>query len=157
MLPEIKTAINASDAVFGIALLFSAIGALPAMLFTGAIVKKFNRWTLSLSLFAFAITTLLLSFVDSPFALAGILFLIGAASGALDVIMNAGVATLEEVTGKKYFNIAHAAFPLAVIVASPGVGLARQFGIDCKVIITTLTLFICLAAFFCLWLEAENR
>ena len=142
LLPAIKTMIGISDGMLGTALLGITIGAILSMLGTGWIVKKFNKWALCGTLIYFAGAIAALTVVDSVITLGLVLFFVGSASGMLDVIMNSGIATLESLTGKHYFNYAHAAFPIAVIITSPTVGWARQSGIEVEIILLVMAAIV---------------
>lgn len=133
LLPAVKSLAGASDAALGVVLLCVAVGALPAMLLVGPLVDRFGNRALGASLGLFGLSILgipaVLWAAASPWALGLALLLVGATSGAVDVTLNAAVAGMEAATGRRLFNQAHAAFPLAVVIASPCVGLARQAGI----------------------------
>ncbi|MCG8569321.1 MAG: MFS transporter [Spirochaetes bacterium] len=148
LLPEIKLMTGISDGTLGKILIGISIGALLSMLGTGMVLKKFSKWVLTGSLLFFALSIATLCLVKSPVFLLIVLFFIGSSSGALDVIMNSGVAVLEAQTGKKYFHIAHSAFPIAVIITSPTVGMARQLGIDFKIIVLVIFFIISMIALF---------
>lgn len=75
----------------------------------------------------------------------------------LDVIMNSGVATLESLNNKNYFNYEHAAFPVAVIITSPAFGLARQMGISIKLILLIKAAIITFVGFLSLKLKLNYQ
>jgi Na+/melibiose symporter-like transporter len=156
LLPAIKTITGATDAMLGKALLGTAIGAVPTMFGAGMLIKKFSKWSLFTGLIFFSMSIAALTIVNSPLTLAIVLLFVGASSGALDVIMNSGVAVLESTTGKRYFNYAHAAFPIAVIITSPIVGLARQFEINIVIILLTMSAIIAATAFASLRLKVDS-
>jgi Major Facilitator Superfamily len=56
------------------------------------------------------------------------LLVLGAASGATDVAINADGVRAEEASGQPLMNLAHAGFSLAVVVASLSVGALRALG-----------------------------
>jgi fucose permease len=157
LLPAVKAATGATDAMLGTALVGITIGAIPAMLGTGIIIKQFSKWVLFFGLIFFAASISAITLVTSPLNLAIVLFFIGSSSGMIDVIMNSGVATLESLTGKHYFNYAHAAFPVAVIITSPLVGVARQIGIDINLIILVIAAIVAFAGLLGLRLEIPNK
>lgn len=146
LLPAIKAATGASEAVFGTALLGVATGALPAMLLFGPLVDRFGRWALAASLGLFGASIVPIAFARSPLTLAVCLVGLGATSGTLDIALNARVAALEAATGRRLFNLAHAVFPLAVVLTSPAVGLARQLGVGAAPILVALSAASLLAA-----------
>ncbi|HYO53913.1 MFS transporter [Archangium sp.] len=146
LLPAIKVATGASDAVFGAVLFGVAAGALPAMLLFGPLVDRFGPWALMASLGLFGASIIPIAFANSPLSLALCLVGLGATSSAVDIALNARVAALEAATGRRLFNMAHAVFPLAVVLASPAVGLARQLGVGTTPILTALAAASLLAA-----------
>ena len=94
LLPAVKTAIGATDKSLGFALIGITVGALPAMLGTGIIVKRFSKWVLFYVLLFFAGSIAAITLVNTPLTLAFVLFFVGASSGMLVVVMNSGVTTL---------------------------------------------------------------
>ena len=146
LLPAVKLEAHASDAILGATLLFVAVGALPAMLFMGRLIDRFGSRVLIVSFFLFAGAVSLLAFVHSPLLLAIVLLLIGASSGALDVCLNSASASLEKVTNKKLFNKLTAAFPIAVVFASPLAGFARELHVHLTTIFLTVSIIIIFVA-----------
>lgn len=146
LLPAVQARAGASDAVLGAVLLAVAVGAVPAMLAAGALVDRLGGRVTAASLVLFAAAIAVLGWVRGPVPLALALLLLGAASGAVDVALNARVAGFEAATGRKLFHQAHAVFPLAVVVTSPAVGLARQAGAGPRVILLALAGVALLAA-----------
>ena len=130
LLPEVKTVVGAADGPFGLALLAVGAGALPAMLIAGRVWGPSGRSLLIVTLVCFGFAALLPLVATTLPVLALALFLIGAASGALDVAMNADIADLEARTGRALMFGAHALFSLAVLVAAIATGLAREAGAD---------------------------
>jgi len=157
LLPAVKTAIGATDKSLGFALIGITVGALPAMLGTGLIVKRFSKWVLFYVLLFFAGSIAAITLVNIPLTLAFVLFFVGASSGMLDVVMNSGVATLESLTDKDYFNYAHAAFPVAVIFTSPTVGYVRQSGVNKNIILLVMAGIIALVGLINLKLDMKDN
>ncbi|MDC0714796.1 MFS transporter [Stigmatella sp. ncwal1] len=145
LLPAVKGATGASERELGLSLLGVATGALPAMLLFGPWVDRLRNRALPLTLAAFAVSVVPLGLVTSPWALGIALIFVGATSGALDIALNARVAALEAAMGRKLFNMAHAAFPLAVVLASTGAGLGRQLELPLPLLISVLALSVFLA------------
>jgi len=128
LLPDIKSQVAAADAEFGLALLAAGAGALPAMLLTGRLWRRFGWWLLPASALGFSLACLGPSFASAPWQLALALAGIGAASGALDVAMNAAVSDVEAARRARLMYGAHALFSLAVLLASVTTGVARELG-----------------------------
>ena len=128
LLPAVQRHVGASKSQLGLALLFVAVGALPAMLATGAIVDRLGRNVVAPALLLFAAAVVGPGFAPSLVVLGLSLVGVGVASGALDVAINAQASSLEEATGRRIMPVAHALFSAGLVVASVSVGLARQAG-----------------------------
>jgi MFS family permease len=146
LIPDIKRQAGASDGELGVAMLVSGIGAILAMLIVGRLWRRFGWQLLPVTGLFFAAAALGLPLAGSTLTLAGALFLIGAGSGSLDVVMNAAVSDVEARDGARLMYGAHALFSLAVLVASICTGLARQAGTGPWPIIGTVTVLIALVA-----------
>ena len=140
LLPDIKMRVGASDAEFGLALLGAGVGALPAMLLTGRLWRRLGWWLLPATLFAFGLAAITPLLASTPAALAGALVLIGAASGSLDVAMNAGISDVEVAANRKLMYGAHALFSLGVLVGSVVTGLVRGAGAGPNEVLPLVTL-----------------
>ena len=127
LLPSTQAATGVSKGELGIALLFVGLGSLPAMASTGMLVDRWGAIVLPGSLAALAAAAVLPAFAESLPALSAALLVLGAASGAADVAINAEVAALEAATRRTFMPLAHALFSLGVIVGALATGLARQF------------------------------
>ena len=128
LLPAVQTAVGASKGELGLALLFIAIGSLPAMLLTGRALDRRGHRLLPWVLAALAAAAVLPAFAESPATLAVALLALGAASGAVDVGINGAVAELEASRGTRLMHLAHALFSAGVLVGALAVGLARELG-----------------------------
>ena len=128
LVPAIQTAVGATKGELGLALLFVALGALPAMLLMGGQVDRRGPRVLPAVLTGLAVAAVLPAFADSVAALAAALFILGVASGAVDVAINGAVAELEARRGARLMQIAHGLFSAGVLVGAIGVGLAREAG-----------------------------
>jgi len=129
LLPLVKRETGLGEGELGVALLAVGAGALPAMLLVGSLADRLGTSAVGVSALAFALAAPLPALADSQLSLAAALAAVGAASGALDVTMNAAVSELEA-GGARLMNAAHAIFSAAVVAASVAVGLARQAGAD---------------------------
>ncbi|GGP55527.1 MFS transporter [Saccharothrix coeruleofusca] len=129
LLPGLIEQVGATEAQFGLALFGIPVGALPAMVATAPLARALRAWTLPVVLVAFAVACALPGLATSPLALAASLLLVGATSGAIEVALNTTTAAHEARDGVRLFNKVHAATPLAMVLAAPAVGLARQNGV----------------------------
>ncbi|MFI6539268.1 MFS transporter [Nonomuraea sp. NPDC050547] len=130
LLPAIKEQLAISTADLGLALSGVPVGAIPAMALAGRLARGRERAGLTTATALFGLSILVVAWAagGSPYLLAGALLLLGAASGALDVTLNLATGRAERQSGRRLFQPVYAAFPLAVIVAAPATGLARELG-----------------------------
>ena len=147
LLPEVKDQIGATDSEFGLALFGIPFGALPAMVITGKLVSRLRERALPLVLLAFAVACALPGWTYSPVTFAASLVLVGATSGAIEVALNATTAAHEARDGVRLFNKVHAATPLAMVVAAPSVGLARQFGASSRAVLLVIAALVLVSAY----------
>jgi MFS family permease len=126
-LPLVQSHAGASDSELGLALLCIGAGALASMRPAGALVDRAGPWLLPVVVAIFAGTAVLPALATSATALAGALLVLGAASGAVDVAINADAAHAEA-DGRPAMNLAHALFSASVVGASVLVGLLRTAG-----------------------------
>ncbi|HEX3318284.1 MAG TPA: hypothetical protein VHR88_09710, partial [Solirubrobacteraceae bacterium] len=92
VLPAVKAGAGATNAQLGLALLCVAVGALGAMVLTGALADRFGRRATAGAFVGFAAAVCLPALAESVVALAAALLLLGALSGAVDVTINGAVA-----------------------------------------------------------------
>ena len=130
LLPAIKEQTGASVAELGVALLFVAAAALPAMFATGLLLDRLGPRILPLSAVLFGLAVLLPGFADSVWELVLALILVGAASGALDVSINFGATSIEACGGAPIMQKAHASFSGGFLVGSVFAAIAREAGVD---------------------------
>jgi MFS family permease len=146
VLPAIKEQTGASIGQLGIALLFIAGGALPAILTTGFLIDRFGPRLLPLSGIGFAVAATLPGLTNSVWTLALALAVLGATSGALDVAINFGAARVEACGGAPIFLKAHAFFSGGFLVAAVLSGLAREVGSEALPILIAAALLVLASA-----------
>ncbi|MGH2997214.1 MAG: MFS transporter, partial [Gaiellaceae bacterium] len=118
LLPAVKEQTGASVSELGVALLFIAVAALPAMLATGLLIDRFGPRLLPLTSLFFAAAVVLPGFAQSAWELALALVFVGACSGALDVAINVAASGIEISGGGRVMQKAHALFSAGFLVAS---------------------------------------
>ena len=128
LLPAIQAGVGASKGELGLALLFVAVGALPAMLLTGRALDRRGPRILPRLLAGAAVAAVLPAFAGSVATLAAAVLLMGAFSGATDVAMNAAVSELEARRDTRLMQLAHALYAAGVLAGALAVGLARELG-----------------------------
>ncbi|MET7304995.1 MFS transporter [Embleya sp. NPDC005575] len=146
LIPTLKDELALDDRQLGLALFAVPVAAVPAMLLTGPLARRLGPRTLPLVTAAFALGTLAVAVVGSRWTFAAALLLIGAASGAIEVALNATTAAREALTGERLFNKVQAATPLAMVLAAPAVGLALHLGASARAILVTIAVLVALSA-----------
>src|SRR5215210_3952032 len=145
-LPALQRRSETSDAELGLALLFLAFGALVSMRATGVLRDRLGPALTPVAIGAFGLSGLLPGLAGSPAQLSVLLFVLGAASGAMDVAINADAVHEEEASRRPLLNLAHAFFSGAVVVSSVATGLLRWAGAESTVVFALAAAVVLLAA-----------
>ena len=147
VLPSVQRATGTSNGALGLALLFVSVGSIPAMLLiAGPAVDRFGARAVAAGAAAFALAILLPGLATSLPALAASLLATGAASGVLDVGVNARAARLEDETGRRLMPAAHGLYSVGVLVGAVGAGLARSAGAGRESILAAVAVAVAAAA-----------
>ena len=146
LVPAIQDAVGATKGQLGLALLFVAVGALPAMLATGGLLDRRGPRVLPAMLTGLAVAAVLPAFAESVAALAAALLVLGVATGAVDVAMNGAVAELEARRSTRLMQIAHGLFSAGVVAGAIGIGLAREGGASRLTCLAAVAVVVLVAA-----------
>lgn len=146
LIPVVKADLALTDEQLGLALFAVPVAAVPAMLLTGRLAHRLAQHTLPAVTAVFAVGCLLVGFTSSRWTFAAALLLVGAASGAIEVALNATLAAREARDGIRLFNKVHAATPLAMVAAAPGTGLAHDLGASPRAVLTVIAVLAALSA-----------
>jgi len=131
VLPSVQEATGASKGALGAALLFMSLGSIPAMFFLAApAVDRFGARAVAIGAAAFAGATTLPGLAGSLPALMLALAAAGAASGLLDVSVNASAGRIETATGRRIQPLAHGLYSVGVLAGAVGAGIARGAGVS---------------------------
>ena len=129
-IPHIKADLGLSTSALGVVLLAMAVGAVAAMPAAGFLVQRYGaRAILGL---AVGVSYLALPFVliaPSAPALAGVLLVMGAASGMTDVAMNANGAAVEHRYGRPILSSLHGLWSVGGFVAAGTTALVTALGV----------------------------
>jgi MFS family permease len=140
--PELKESLGLSNAVLGSALAAFPLGALLAGLFAAAAIARFRSSRVaSLGIVLIAASTLLVAVAPNWFALAAVLFLIGASDAVVDVAQNAHGLRVQRLYGRSIVNSFHGVWSIGAVIgglmgsAAAGLDLplAIHFGISAAV------------------------
>lgn len=126
-LPEIQAAYELDNGAIGLVLLSSALGALLAMPFTGwMIVGIGSRRISTISGLLFCLLISLIGFMPNPALLGILFFIVGLATGTMDVSMNAQAVVVEQLYKKPLMSNFHALFS-AGMMAGAGTGALATY------------------------------
>jgi MFS family permease len=126
MVPSFKAHIGASDAVMGLCLMMSSIGAIAAMLVAAKAPAWVGRPLLPLSGLVLAFTSALPALAGSPVAFGAAMLGIGFSMAFFDMSTNMRIAVLETRHGVHLQNLCHAMFSFAFAAAAFVATLARR-------------------------------
>ncbi|WP_323767400.1 MFS transporter [Marinovum sp.] len=126
--PGIKARIAVSDGVFGLCLLVAAMGTILAMWLAPRLDARLGQRTMAALALAAGGLFLLPGLATGPIGFAPLLLFAAAATGALDVVMNARISGVEARRGRPLMNFAHAVFSMAYAVSALTAGLLRELG-----------------------------
>ena len=146
LIPVIKARLALTDQELGLALFAVPVAAVPAMLFTGRVTDRLAQHALPIVTAIFALGVVLTGLAQSRPAFTAALLVVGGASGAIEVALNATTAAHEARDGTRLFNKVHAVTPLAMVVAAPGVGLATELGASPAAVLTVIALLTAASA-----------
>jgi MFS family permease len=146
-LPAVQRRSGATDAELGLALFLVGLGALVSMRATGVVMDRVGPRLTPISVAIFGLVGILPGLAGSPVELYAFSLLVGAASGAMDVAINADAVRWEVDTGRSILNLAHACFSVGVVVASLATGLLRWGGASAPLVFAVAGGVVLLAAF----------
>lgn len=128
--PGFRSQAGISDGQLGMALLFIGAGALPAMLLTGRVIDRLGiRFTAAVALTGQGVSGLIIAWGATDFtSLCLGLLLVGAASGAADVAINAAAGAAEQAAIRPVITRSHGMFSAFVVISSLGTGLSSALG-----------------------------
>jgi predicted MFS family arabinose efflux permease len=152
-IPWLQERLDVSKSTIGLALLCMAAGALVAMPLTGQVLAR--RSSAQLTRVATLVYCLMLPLpliAPSPVALGAILFVFGAANGAMDVSMNAHAVAVERELGRPIMSSQHGGWSLGGFAAAGVSALAGAAGLDPRLLAVFIGVALWLAAF---WITSQ--
>ncbi|HEX4748236.1 MAG TPA: MFS transporter [Bryobacteraceae bacterium] len=122
-IPAIKAALHLSNAVLGVTLLSSAVGAMCTIPVTGTLISRFGtKRVSSLSSIAFCLVVNLIALAWNAVSLAVALYIFGGMAAAMDVAMNAQAVEVEKAMAKPTMSRFHAMFSLGAMAGAAAGG-----------------------------------
>ncbi len=133
-IPAVQHRLGLSAAELGLALFGLGFGSLLSMPLTGVVIaRRGSRPVMRATWLAFAVAVALPGLAWNLPTLWLALTLFGAASGALDVAMNAHGVAVEHAYGRPILSSLHAAFSGGALLGAALGGLAAGLGVDVRV------------------------
>ncbi len=121
-IPAIQSHLKLNNAVLGVTLLCSALGAVSTIPWTGLLVTRFGSKRVSvLSTLLFCLALVLPALATGPVTLGFALFVFGAIAAAMDVSMNAQGVEVEKQLGIPTMSRFHGMFSLGAMLGA-GIG-----------------------------------
>ena len=146
-LPDVREQVGVEDGRLGLALGAIAVAALPAMPLAGRLMDRHGATRLVPgSLLLFALAAVLPGFATGLPALVTALLLVGATTGALDVLLNTATAAWERLERDRLMAAGHGCFSVGLLVASVGTGIARDLGAGPRSILVSVAAVIAVIA-----------
>ncbi len=148
--PDIKAAVDASDAGLGAALVMSAVGSITSMYLAPRIGDALGRVALPVLGALLCLAFFYPLMAGSVVALGLALFGMGASVAMLDITANVRISALENRHGLHLMNVSHAMFSVAFALTALIAVLARKAGLGPEEVFPILAL-ICLALVLPMW------
>ncbi|MFD2794882.1 MFS transporter [Promicromonospora vindobonensis] len=128
-IPEVKDLLDLSDSELGVALFGVAAGSVPALLLTARILDHARSGPVCVvTALVFSASLPLIGVVDGLWQLTGVLMLLGAASGVLDIAMNTAGIAYQQHTGHRVLSRLHGGYSLGVLAGALGGVAATHVG-----------------------------
>jgi hypothetical protein len=150
LVPEIQAGAQVTDGELGVALLFVGVGALATMRAAGGWMDRRGEVVLPATVAALGLVGVLPGLARGVAPLALSLAAVGAASGAMDVAINAAGVRVEGSTDRPLMNLAHGWFSIGVIAAALATGVARALDVPATAILVAIATAMVAGA---LWLH----
>jgi MFS family permease len=141
-LPAIQDRTSISEGQLGLALLCAMVGLLGVQPIAGMLVSRFgSRPIVTASAVGYALGLVPVALSTSLGGLCASMFLIGAASGPLDVAMNVHGLTIEQRLGRPILSGLHAAFSFGALAGASLGGLVASLGVGVVAHLSAIALF----------------
>jgi MFS family permease len=126
--PQIKSHVGASPGALGLALLGVSAGAVITMTITGRFCSRFGSRPVTVVTSAvFALSIMLPPVASSVAALGGVLLILGAGYGGLNVAINSGAVDVTRELDRPVMPMFHAAYSLGGLLGSVVGGVIAEF------------------------------
>jgi MFS family permease len=129
-IPAVQERLDLGEGLLGVALLGMSVGSLVSMPLAGWLVSRLgSRPVVGATALAYALTLPLLAVAPNLALLMPALALVGAATGSLDVSMNAQAVAVEKGLGRPIMSSFHASFSLGGLAGAAVGGAVAAWGV----------------------------
>jgi len=128
-IPAVQSKLHLSNALLGLTLLSSAIGAVLTIPAVGYLISRYgSKRVCTFSSIAFCLAVVLMSLAFDALSLAAALFVFGALAAAMDVSMNAQGVEVEKGMGRPTMSRFHGMFSLGAMAGAAAGGAVAARG-----------------------------
>src|SRR5918998_663655 len=148
-IPAVQERLGLGEGLLGLALLGMAVGSLVSMPLAGGLISRLgSRRVVGATALAYSLMLPLLAVAPNLALLVASLALVGAATGSLDVSMNAQAVAVEKGLGHPIMSSFHAAFSLGGLAGAAAGGTVAAAGIGVAPHLTAVAGFSLVAFVF---------
>jgi MFS family permease len=127
-LPELQRFFGINNAQLGSVLFCIALGSIVSMPFSGWLGSKFGSDSIvKVTALLFCVAIPLVAISQNEWLIRLYFFLLGAASGSMDVTMNGQAVLVERLWGKVIFSSFHAVFSIGMAIGAAAGGVFSSF------------------------------
>lgn len=149
LVPLIKLRLGIDEGALGLLLLCVGLGSITAMPFAGALTARYGcRRVIVVGTIIMALVFPLFAVLDDFAALAGAIFVFGAALGMVDVTMNIQAVLVERDSGRAMMSGFHGLFSVGGMVGAGGMSLVLSLGMAPLLAAILVTAIALVALFF---------
>lgn len=160
-MPDLKAGLGVSDGDLGRLLLTGSVMAITMMLLAPRLGGWLGRAAVPVGTALMAVGVSLPAHAAAPVFFVGALMVMGGATGAVDVWMNARLSTIEASRGMALMNLNHAVYSFAYAGAAGLTGLARAAGFTPVAILGMAGLVVAVLALLSIerdgWIDGFGR
>lgn len=128
-IPAVQTKLHLSNAILGMTLLSSAVGAVLTIPAVGYLISRYgSKRVCTFSSVAFCLAVILMGLAFDALSLAGALFVFGVLAAAMDVSMNAQGVEVEKGIGRPTMSRFHGMFSLGAMAGAAAGGAVAARG-----------------------------
>jgi MFS family permease len=158
-IPDVKQQLGLSDQRLGLVLLCLAAGALVAQPIVGWLIGRVgSRRMTTVMLISFCLSIILPGLAADMLSLMGVLFIVGACNGGLDVAMNAQAALVEQRYARPIMSSFHGLWSIGGLAGAALGGLIATQGVSVRAHLLAVAIVATIVAVFATrWLVVDDH